>query len=91
MLRLAFRTARTPRSLITARSLASVSQNRMAIELTPLPLPPSADASKFVDFGKEVKGVDPGNLTEEQSKEIEKLLYKVRAGSTLGKLRTTDK
>jgi hypothetical protein len=50
----------------------------MAIELTPLPLPPTADASKFVDFGKEVKGVDPGNLSPEQLEEIKQLLYKVR-------------
>ncbi|KAI0313221.1 taurine catabolism dioxygenase [Amylostereum chailletii] len=48
----------------------------MAIELTPLPLPPSADASKFADFGREVKGVNPGNLTAEQTKEIQELLYK---------------
>lgn len=50
----------------------------MAIELAPLPLPPSADPSKFTEFGKEVKGVNPGELTPEQFKEIEKLLYKVR-------------
>ncbi|OBZ68518.1 hypothetical protein A0H81_11529 [Grifola frondosa] len=48
----------------------------MAIEITPLPLPPSADASKFTDFGREVKGVNPGSLTPEQFKEIEQLLYK---------------
>lgn len=50
----------------------------MAIELTPLPLPASADASKFVNFGREVKGVHPGKLTLEEFKEIEELLYKVR-------------
>ena len=50
----------------------------MAIELAPLPLPPSADASKFTEFGREVKGVNPGTLTPEQFKEIEQLLYKVR-------------
>lgn len=49
----------------------------MAIEVAPLPLPPSADPSKFVDFGREVRGVDPGKLTPEQFKEIEELLYKV--------------
>lgn len=49
----------------------------MAIEVVPLPLPPSADASKFKDFGREVKGLDVGNLTPEQFKEIEELLYKV--------------
>ncbi|EMD42350.1 hypothetical protein CERSUDRAFT_110859 [Gelatoporia subvermispora B] len=47
-----------------------------AIETAPLPLPPSADLSKFVDFGREVKGVNPGTLTPEQFKEIERLLYK---------------
>jgi xanthine dioxygenase len=48
----------------------------MAIELAPLPLPPSADASKFKDFGREVKGIDPGNLSTEQLEEIKQLLYK---------------
>lgn len=49
----------------------------MAIEVAPLPLPPSADASKLAEFGREVKGVDPGQLTPEQFQEIEELLYKV--------------
>ena len=49
-----------------------------SIQVASLPLPPSADASKFAEFGREVKGVDPGNLTEEQFKVIEELLYKVR-------------
>jgi xanthine dioxygenase len=49
----------------------------MAIELAPLPLPPSADPSRFQEFGREVKGVDPGNLSPAQFKEIETLLYKV--------------
>jgi len=49
----------------------------MTIELAPLPLPPSAIASKFVNFGREVKGVDPGNLTEDQFRSIEQLLYTV--------------
>ncbi|KAK7464338.1 hypothetical protein VKT23_006506 [Stygiomarasmius scandens] len=48
----------------------------MAIELTPLPLPASADPSKFVDFGREVKGVSPGSLTPEQFEEIKNALYK---------------
>ena len=50
----------------------------MAIELAPLPLPPSADVSKFNNFGREVKGVHPGQMSEEQLKEIHDLLYKVR-------------
>ena len=49
----------------------------MTIELTPLVLPASADASKFADFGREVKGVDPGTLTSEQFQEIQEALYKV--------------
>lgn len=51
----------------------------MTIEVLPLPLPPSADPSKFADFGREVKGVEPGKLTDEQFKEISNLLYKVCA------------
>ncbi|EIW87213.1 Clavaminate synthase-like protein [Coniophora puteana RWD-64-598 SS2] len=48
----------------------------MAIELTTLPLPASADPSKFANFGREVKGVDPGNLTPEQFEEVKDALYK---------------
>lgn len=50
----------------------------MAIELIPLPLPASADVSKFADFGREVKGINPGALTPEQFQEIREALYKVR-------------
>lgn len=51
----------------------------MAIEAVPLPAPPSVDSAKFSpDFGREVKGVKPGELTEEQFKEVQQLLYKVR-------------
>lgn len=49
----------------------------MAIELLPLPLPATADASKFVDFGREVKGVTPGSLSPEEFEEIREALYKV--------------
>ncbi|KAG6327197.1 hypothetical protein ID866_11892, partial [Astraeus odoratus] len=51
----------------------------MTIELVPLPLPASADPSKFVNFGREVKGVDPGNLTPEQFADIHDALYKYSA------------
>lgn len=48
-----------------------------SIEFVPLPLPASADASKFTDFGREVRGLDAGNLTPETFKLIEEALYKV--------------
>ncbi|KZT21948.1 Clavaminate synthase-like protein [Neolentinus lepideus HHB14362 ss-1] len=48
----------------------------MTIELLPLPLPPSADPAGFVDFGKEVRGVDIGNLSDEDFENIHSLLYK---------------
>ncbi|KAJ6511773.1 Clavaminate synthase-like protein [Mycena vulgaris] len=48
----------------------------MSIQLIPLPLPASADGSKFANFGREVVGVDPGNLTSEQFQEIRDALYK---------------
>jgi len=48
----------------------------MAIELSPLPLPPSANPIHFANFGKEVHGVDPGNLDPGLFSEVEKLLYK---------------
>jgi xanthine dioxygenase len=50
----------------------------MAIELLPLPLPASADASKFADFGREVKGLNPGDLNSAQFEEVRDALYKVR-------------
>ncbi len=49
----------------------------MAIELIPLSLPPTADASKFEHFGREVRGVEPGNIKPEQFQEIKEALYKV--------------
>ena len=49
----------------------------MAIEFVPLPLPASADASKFAEFGREVRGVDPGNLSDDLFKEVSDALYKV--------------
>ena len=49
----------------------------MAIQTAPLPLPASADPSKFTEFGREVLNVSPGNLSPEDFAEIEKLLYKV--------------
>jgi hypothetical protein len=49
----------------------------MTIELIPLVLPASADAYKFADFGREVKGVNPGILTTEKFQEIQEALYKV--------------
>ncbi|KAF7369883.1 Clavaminate synthase-like protein [Mycena sanguinolenta] len=48
----------------------------MVIQLLPLPLPASVDASKFAQFGREVIGLDPGNLTNEQFEEIRAALYK---------------
>ncbi|PCH34415.1 Clavaminate synthase-like protein [Wolfiporia cocos MD-104 SS10] len=48
----------------------------MSIEVVPLPLPPTADATRLANFGREVRGVDLGALTPEQFREIEELLYK---------------
>jgi hypothetical protein len=49
----------------------------MAIELVPLPLPASADPSKFADFGREVKGINPGTLSPEEFEQVKDALYKV--------------
>ena len=48
----------------------------MAIQVLPIPLPPSADATALAEFGREVVGVDPTNLSDTQFREIEQLLYK---------------
>lgn len=49
----------------------------MAIEVVSLPVPPSADAEKLKNFGREVKGVNPGALSPQEFEEIHNLLYKV--------------
>ena len=49
----------------------------MAIELVALPLPASADPTKFADFGREVKGVNPGTLSPEEFEQVKDALYKV--------------
>ncbi|KIY68022.1 Clavaminate synthase-like protein [Cylindrobasidium torrendii FP15055 ss-10] len=53
----------------------------MAIEFVPLPLPASADPSKFAEFGREVKGVDPSAIPSnpELFKQIHDALYKYNA------------
>ncbi|KAH8835991.1 taurine catabolism dioxygenase [Flagelloscypha sp. PMI_526] len=48
----------------------------MTIELLPLPLPASADPTKFSQFGREVKGVNPGTFTPEEFEQIKDALYK---------------
>ena len=55
----------------------------MAIETAPLPLPPSADPAWFLEFGREVKGVHPGNLAAEEFEQIRELLYKVFGSSVV--------
>ena len=44
----------------------------------PLTLPPLADPSKFTQFGREIIGVDPGNLSPAEFTDIEQFLYTVR-------------
>jgi hypothetical protein len=55
----------------------------MAIELAPITLPATASVADFdPNFGREVKGVNPGELTPEQFKEVETALYTVGLGSS---------
>lgn len=50
----------------------------MPIEFLPITLPPSADASRLSEFGREVRGFNPGkDWTESEFQEIEEGLYKV--------------
>ena len=49
----------------------------MTIQSVPFTLPPSADPSKFSTFGREVIGIDPGNLSSSDFAEIQGLLYEV--------------
>ncbi|KAF8963238.1 hypothetical protein BDZ97DRAFT_1904933 [Flammula alnicola] len=47
----------------------------MAVELLPIPLPESADPTKFKSFGREVRGVDPANLSPEEFATVRAALY----------------
>jgi len=51
----------------------------MAIGLVPLPVPETADPSKFVEFGREVKGIDPGSLSDREFEQVKEALYKFNA------------
>jgi hypothetical protein len=55
----------------------------MSIQIESFPLPPSANPKYFTEFGREVKGVNPAELTPDQFKEIEQLLYKVSSNSPI--------
>ncbi|KAJ7129256.1 hypothetical protein C8R44DRAFT_829847 [Mycena epipterygia] len=48
----------------------------MAIQLSSLPLPATANASKFADFGREVKGIDPGTMNPKEFQQVKEALYK---------------
>lgn len=45
----------------------------------PIPFPHSADPAMFKDFGRQVEGFEPDNVTSEQMEEIMDMLYRVRA------------
>ncbi|KAF5332583.1 hypothetical protein D9611_005152 [Ephemerocybe angulata] len=49
----------------------------MPLTLEPIPFPPSLDVSHFQDFGREVKGVHPGDVAQDQRlfHDIEDALY----------------
>jgi hypothetical protein len=49
----------------------------MTIKTVPFTLPLSADPSKLSSFGREVIGIDPGNLSSSDFAEIQDLLYEV--------------
>lgn len=62
----------------------------MAVEVVPIPLPPSVDKARFSpEFGREVKGVKAGELTEDQFKEVSDLLYRVSSHTTVLTLTAT--
>jgi len=65
-------------ALFISNSNITVLEYSLMVSLVPLPLPASADPSKFKDFGIEVRGVHPGDLSAEEFKEIEKALYQVK-------------
>ncbi|KAJ7693862.1 hypothetical protein B0H17DRAFT_1058494 [Mycena rosella] len=48
----------------------------MTIDLFPLPLPETGDAAKFTEFGREVKGLDPGALSAQEFEQVKEALYK---------------
>ncbi|KZT21960.1 Clavaminate synthase-like protein [Neolentinus lepideus HHB14362 ss-1] len=48
----------------------------MAVEIISLPAPTSADPSSCPDFGREIRGINPNELNEEEFKLVSDLLYK---------------
>jgi hypothetical protein len=62
---------------ISKRNSHIASYLTMAIKLSQLPLPASANPSKFMDFGREVIGVNPGKLTPLEFQQVKDALYKV--------------
>jgi len=55
----------------------------MTIRTVPLTLPPSADPSEMSNFGREVIGIHPGNLSSSDFAEIQDLLYQVLSAQML--------
>ena len=54
----------------------------MAIEVVPLPVPASVDKSKFSpEFGREIRGVKPGEFSVEDFLQVHELLHKVWASA----------
>jgi hypothetical protein len=49
----------------------------MPIQISPIQLPPSADTTLLAHFGREITGIDPGNLSGDALAEVQELLYAV--------------
>ena len=55
----------------------------MTVRTVPLTHTPSADPSKMSNFGREVIGIDPSNLSSSDFAEIQDLLYEVLSAQML--------
>lgn len=62
---------------MTLDNTPSLEVPTMPVELLSIPLPDTADPTKFQEFGREVRGIDPANLSPEEFSAIRLALYKV--------------
>lgn len=65
-------------ALALARTMATTSHSHFTYK--PIPAPASASPEHFKDFGRQVEGYVPSEVTPEQTQEIIEMLYKVRRG-----------
>ncbi|OWZ31670.1 taurine catabolism dioxygenase TauD [Cryptococcus neoformans c45] len=70
------RAPRFPIRIFKASTFATMVNVSNHFTYKPIPVPPSVDPTMFKDFGRQVEGFEPDNVTSEQMEEIMDMLYK---------------